>query len=413
MVLFLKQLQIMLVYHCIAKKVLGSALLSRQHVANRIVSNHQRLRCIGHRGATSRITAPLFVAVNDKWRRSVPEERSPQGRRNASKFSYRKPGIKEQLDYARNGHAVLRGYIDQRTVYELHKELVSYSLHNELDAWQQKVEVVTGGRELPVLIGASVAECQRQLREFIPNMSVPFLQYFNTWRSVPKVFEVCRSLSEAASILLHVPSVRLYQDALFWKRKGRDGATPWHVDARMAPFDTPHILTFWIPLHEVEDSGLIFCSRTHSDFALPYWHPYSGNDGRSPRSDSPWNSLEQRYRFNSIVDYMPLRAGDATVHSGWTLHCADPVESTSDRFALAISYVDARAPIRANLAVDLTKHKVSNNYGDKEDAWSYKDWINDVPTASDKWDHELVPILWPPSKRTPILKKYTNPIQAW
>jgi ectoine hydroxylase-related dioxygenase (phytanoyl-CoA dioxygenase family) len=119
--------------------------------------------------------------------------------------------------------------------------------------------------------------------------------------------------------------------------------------------------------------------------------------------------LQQRYKYNSIVDYMPLRAGDATVHSGWTLHCADPVQSASDRYALAISYVDATAPIRANLDVDPTRHKARNNYGDNEDARSYKDWVNEVPISSDQWDHELAPILWPPAKRKPCLRKYRKP----
>ena len=83
-------------------------------------------------------------------------------------------------------------------------------------------------------------------------------------------------MAEAASILLNTPTIRLYQDSLFVKRVG-DGWTPWHVDARMAPFDTPNMITFWVPLQSVPTpkkggTGLRFVDGSHSDFALPYWN---------------------------------------------------------------------------------------------------------------------------------------------
>jgi len=200
---------------------------------------------------------------------------------------------------------------------------------------------------------------------------------------------------------MHVKSVRLYQDALFWKRPG-DGPTPWHVDARMAPFDTNDMITFWIPLEQrVETTGLIFASQTHSDFSLAYWYERpttsKDDDEKKLQQQSPWNNLEKRYE--NVIDYMPLKLGDMTVHSGWTLHCADGEYETGSpdghRLALAVTLVDARAPVRSRDSLQSVR-------ADNEDSWSYKDWINEVPAHSRKWNHACVPILLSSSKTARI-----------
>jgi hypothetical protein len=163
------------------------------------------------------------------------------------------------------------------------------------------------------------------------------------------------------------------------------------------------MITFWIPLQSVKQSGLIFCSKSHNDFALPYW-----NDIVSAENDpmSPWNNLEDRYPPSACCHHMPLAVGDVTVHSGWTLHCADalvPIDDNTstrkhdmqhedtDRLALAITFVDALAPVR-----DPNSLMMLNTKSDKEDLWSYQDWIHDVQYNISRWDHPLVPILWPP-----------------
>lgn len=169
-------------------------------------------------------------------------------------------------------------------------------------------------------------------------------------------------------------------------------------DGRMAPFDTASLVTFWIPLQNVPHNGsaLVFCSKSHSDFALPYWNEYSKTH-KDP--ESPWNRLYERYGGDkALEDYMPMSVGDVTAHSGWILHCADPVPSgVEDRVALAVSFVDSYATVRSSLKG--TAKTSAKDAGDPEDAWSYRRWINEVPSNQPNFQHELVPILYPSHKR--------------
>jgi ectoine hydroxylase-related dioxygenase (phytanoyl-CoA dioxygenase family) len=299
------------------------------------------------------------------------------------------PSLRAQLEYSRDGHTVLRDYIDPSRLDVLKEQLSCLGKKEELKAWRQKVEVAAGTGASVLDTCWTIHDCRRALdRLGVPSSKLPFLQYFNTWRSLPGVYDLVQNLAETAATLLDVPSVRLYQDSFFWKRSV-DGPTPWHVDARMAPFDTSHMLTMWIPLHKIDRDGsaLHFVSKSHSDFALAFWNPYEKDS--SSDNGSAWNQLEQRYQHNQIQHYMPLAKGDLTVHSGWTLHSSADGHD-SDRLALAISYVDARAPIRALVLSE-------SDHGDDEDRWSYADWVKDVP-AGKEFDHPLVPVVWPRRK---------------
>lgn len=293
--------------------------------------------------------------------------------------------LSTQLCYARNGHAVLRNFIEPDVLKDIRKQLKHLMADEELLAWRQKVQVASNSRHLAASC-QSVAECQKQLEMLGITSRLPFLQYFNTWRKMSTVKDLAYSLAESAALLLDVPSVRLYQDSVFWKRLD-DGPTPWHADARMAPFDTSHFITFWIPLQDIPRDGtaLLFSSKSHSDYALPYWNPI--RDSMDGQVGSEWDRLEHRYSTKP-VHYMPMAVSDVTVHSGWTLHCADGTNGKkTDRMALAISYVDAKAELRPDAFDDA-------GVGDNEDRWSYQDWAPHVKPRK-PFQHDLVPIVWP------------------
>jgi len=247
---------------------------------------------------------------------------------------------------------------------------------------------------------------------------------------------LCKStlLANAASKLMDISTVRLYQDSLFLKRKV-DGKTPWHIDARMCPFDTQHMITFWIPLQHIPSDGgtaLIFVNKSHSDMALPYWNDSTEYDQRLEKN---------RYGAKPYHHYMPMALGDITAHSGWTLHCADAnnvkhnekslqsratgnenEEEGEDRYALAITYVDARAEVREDVFNTINRlkgnsgkigskrnGKVSMNcqdvksVSDDEDSYSFLPWIADIKPRT-QFQHELVPLVWP-AKANPMIRK--------
>mmetsp|Transcript_26450 Transcript_26450/g.39126 ORF Transcript_26450/g.39126 Transcript_26450/m.39126 type:complete len:380 (-) Transcript_26450:1845-2984(-) len=313
------------------------------------------------------------------------ENLKPVSKRDSHSTPDGKITLEKQLDYSRNGSTVLRSLIDQQVLTDVKSDLRAYYKKKELDAWRQKVEVGSND-QLRAQNCASVKDCRRELRKLnLEEDNLPFLQLFNTWRDVKSVKVLTRTLGKAASILLDVPSVRVYQDALFVKRS-QDGPTPWHTDARMAPFDTTNMITFWIPLQKVKKGGsaLLFVPKSHNDFALPFWNDFDGPE---------YTRLEDRYKGRT-VHYMPMALGDVTVHSGFTLHCADGNYTGEDRIALAISYVDAQAEIRET-ALSFVKGRERTGYGDNEDYYSYKDWIDDVPVRSKIGNHSLIPIVWP------------------
>lgn len=350
--------------------------------------------------------------------------------------------LQTQLDYSRHGHAVLRSFLPTTLIQNLRSELVPYAAKHALSAWRQKVEVQLAdspeeyhrNNVRSIVDNLTTAEeCQELLESFGIDPfdgDLPFLQHFNIWRSsssssssesgeegsntinnkTPTVRGLCLSpyLAHAASILLDVPSVRLYQDSLFHKRVG-DGWTPWHSDARMSPFDTSKMISFWIPLQNVplpEDggTGLLFVDGSHSDFALPFWNGAEGNE---------YDRLENRYGDEAVRHHMPLEVGSVTVHNGWTLHCADSAEffnedGGGDRYALSITYVDARAEVREDVVSSHTTRDKSRMKdgddaaaiakGDNEDVWSFRSWVGEVQPRT-QFRNAQVPIVWPINER--------------
>ncbi|KAL7451708.1 hypothetical protein ACHAWC_006488 [Mediolabrus comicus] len=306
--------------------------------------------------------------------------------------------LQQQLDYARNGHTVLRSFISHETIQQLKSEIIPYTHSHRLAAWKQKVEVQLASSSDDSL--DNIESCQDMLESLgIERIDLPFLQYFNTWRATdsntPTARELCLSpyLAQAASILMDSPTVRLYQDSLFHKRAG-DGWTPWHSDARMSPFDTSRMITFWIPLQNVSTpenggTGLHFVNYSHSDFALPYWNGAEGKE---------YERLEERYGSKSIAHHMPLNVGDVTVHSGWTLHCADAADLMGDRYAFSITFVDGNAEVREDVFLVDNQTGTDGSKGDMEDVWSYRSWVKEVEPRTN-FRHAAVPIVWPLKER--------------
>jgi hypothetical protein len=160
-----------------------------------------------------------------------------------------------------------------------------------------------------------------------------FLQIGNLWKrdELAAKFTLSRRFAKIAADLMGVEGVRLYHDQALFKEPG-GGITPWHQDHHYWPLDTDHTITLWMPLVDItpKDGPMFFASGSHLEG--------SATDlGISDESESLLSGFVRAKGYR-ISETPPLSAGDATFHSGWTLHGALPNLGTADREVMTVIY---------------------------------------------------------------------------
>ncbi len=160
-----------------------------------------------------------------------------------------------------------------------------------------------------------------------------FLQIFNLWRQneVLKKFVLAKRFAKVAAQLMGVEKVRLYHDQALFKEPG-GGHTPWHQDQYYWPLDTDKTITMWMPLIDItKDMGIMnFVSETHR-------LGYVSSKAISDESEDFFNNFikDNNYRIEGAPS---AEAGDASFHSGWTLHNAPANKSGTMREVMTIIY---------------------------------------------------------------------------
>ena len=143
-----------------------------------------------------------------------------------------------------------------------------------------------------------------------------FLQVMNLWVNDEAVarYTMAKRFAKIAADLMGVDGVRLYHDQALYK-EAKGGLTPWHQDQYYWPLDTDNTVTMWMPLVNVpiETGALTFASGSHKEGFL-------GQLAISDESQETWDAFVKERGFRVHVE--PVLAGDATFHSGWTLHSA-------------------------------------------------------------------------------------------
>ncbi len=147
-----------------------------------------------------------------------------------------------------------------------------------------------------------------------------------------------------------VEGVRLYHDQALFKEPG-GGPTPWHQDQHYWPLDTNKTITMWMPLVDIppEVGSMSFASGSNR----------LGYVGDLPISDKSNEALQNLIKERGLrtTSYGVLKAGDATFHSGWTLHGAPGNPTGLMREVMTIIYMaaDTRVaePKNANQHADL------------------------------------------------------------
>jgi ectoine hydroxylase-related dioxygenase (phytanoyl-CoA dioxygenase family) len=167
-----------------------------------------------------------------------------------------------------------------------------------------------------------------------------FTQVTNAWRLDERVrrFVFARRFARVAARLMGVHGVRLYHDQALFKEPGGQ-ATPWHRDQYYWPLDTDDTVTMWMALVDVtqERGPMTFASGSHRADDVP---------GLPIGAESA--AILARYVAEKGFAQAggALAAGDATFHSGRTLHCARPNVSGQRREVMTVIYFADGARLR-------------------------------------------------------------------
>ncbi|HVN50107.1 MAG TPA: phytanoyl-CoA dioxygenase family protein [Acidimicrobiales bacterium] len=202
-----------------------------------------------------------------------------------------------------------------------------------------------------------------------------FLQTHNLWRTDEGVarFVLAPRFGRVAAELMGVSGVRLYHDQSLFKEPG-GGRTPWHQDQFYWPFTTGDTITMWMPLVDLSDEvgSMSFAAGSHRI-------GHVSGESISDRSDREITALIAE-RGLAVETHGALRAGDATFHSGWTLHSAAPNPSDEMRAVMTVIYVADGTVVAppANPFQELDRRL----------------WLADTPPGA-AVDSELNPRVWP------------------
>ncbi|HEX9005905.1 MAG TPA: phytanoyl-CoA dioxygenase family protein [Bacteroidota bacterium] len=162
-----------------------------------------------------------------------------------------------------------------------------------------------------------------------------FHQVTNVWRLDARLqgLILARRFAHVAAQLMGVNGVRIYHDQALFKPAG-GSMTPWHQDQFYWPLDTAQTITLWMPLVDVprEMGTMSFASGSHNDGSLV---DLAISDESQRRLDRLVR--EQGYPVVSFA----LKAGDATFHSGWTVHNAHGNSSDQMREVITVIYYPA------------------------------------------------------------------------
>jgi ectoine hydroxylase-related dioxygenase (phytanoyl-CoA dioxygenase family) len=158
------------------------------------------------------------------------------------------------------------------------------------------------------------------------------------WRHYPQIALVVERFGALIGYINGWQQTRLWQDRVFIKAGRASGSRPtnWHQDVKL-PFDRRGFATIWIALVDVPLSRgpMTFVNGSHrlgSLGAIEQLH--DAKDLSELLTPEDWQMIE------GCESAAPMRAGDATVHSMYTLHRAGENRDIEDRVALAISYFD-------------------------------------------------------------------------
>jgi len=185
----------------------------------------------------------------------------------------------------------------------------------------------------PLLAAAEARRFDRRPLDERDTYGKAFVQSANLWEVDPIVagLTMGRRFAHVAAQLLGVDGVRLYHDQALIKEPG-GGHTPWHQDQNYWPLDTDRTITMWMALDDIpaEIGSMTFASGTHR----------LGELGEYAIGDESQDHFENYVIDHGIPRHThgPMDVGDATFHTGWTLHSAGANRTDRDRPVMTVIY---------------------------------------------------------------------------
>jgi len=161
-----------------------------------------------------------------------------------------------------------------------------------------------------------------------------FVQCMRLWETDPSVAPLTfhRSLAEAASQLLGVDTVRLWQDQALYKEAGGRETDP-HQDATFWPIGDTPLVSAWIPLagSTLETGTMGYVPGSHKAGRL---HPVD-----LTYTTEPYDLLSDPALGGATSTYVEAAPGSVIWHHGLTVHQAMPNLSDSTRRVFTIVFI--------------------------------------------------------------------------
>ena len=185
------------------------------------------------------------------------------------------------------------------------------------------------------LIDKSTASSYREILETVEQKTGPL----NYRYKIHNVLDIAYKLATNKELLDSVeallgPNILLYNTSFVIKEPHSKTHISWHQDLTYWGFNDDKQVAAWIALSDAtEENGCMYMiPGSHKGGQLPHRTTKDSNNLLHHGQTIEGASEEQSH-------CIPLKAGEASLHHGWTIHTSYPNKSDDRRIGLTINYI--------------------------------------------------------------------------
>ncbi|NIF75950.1 phytanoyl-CoA dioxygenase family protein [Paraburkholderia sp. Cy-641] len=159
------------------------------------------------------------------------------------------------------------------------------------------------------------------------------------------------------------PDIRLFNMAV-WPKDAHDPAyVSWHQDATYFGLDPSTQVAVWIALADapIESGCMEVVPGSHKLGQLHHAEVKSDNIllSRGQTIDVPYDK--------SRTEFMPVKAGQCSLHDTFLIHASGPNESDFRRVGMALSYIPASSRCKSDVRLSAMLMRGEDRYGNFDD----------------------------------------------